>query len=213
MTGFNVTTIIRDQLEFVRSPATVLQRLANDPHAAAVGFRHILAIALLYEIAILLWSLGAEGVTLPAFLKIPEEQYYFYELIFLIPVFLVYWLLAAGIAYLTSKALGGRGAYDALLGGFGLTMAVSAYFTLIPDYVQGVLWTTGWLPFAAYQAITGQGVLLVIVWAYMLAYVLAHLLFYSLTVRHTQGLDTGRSIFVAAISFLGSFAVWITFVR
>jgi len=115
--------IIQDQLDFIRSPRTTLQRLPSDPSAAFIGFRNVLAIAVLNEIAILLWALGADGVTLPAFLKIPEEQYYFIELIFLIPLFQVTWLLASAIAYLLSKALGGTGSFDALLDGFGLAMA------------------------------------------------------------------------------------------
>jgi hypothetical protein len=204
---------IQDQIEFLRSPKSVLIRLAGNPRAAFVGLKQVLVVAVLYEIAILLWALGADTVTLPVFLKIPEEQYYFYELAFLIPLFLVTWLLASAIAYLMSKLMGGSGRFDAILGGFGLTMAVSAYFTLIPDYIQGILWTTGWVPFAEYQELTGRGILLIIVWLYMLAYTLAHLLLYAITVQHTQGLGRARSALVAIVAFFGSFAVWITFVR
>lgn len=125
--------IIKDQLNFIRSPNAVLQRLAGDPNAAQVGFKNILGIALLYEFAILLWAFGAEGITLPSFLRLPEDQYYFYELIFLIPLFICTWLLASGIANLTSKLLGGKGNFVTVLGGFGLSIAVSSYFTLIPD--------------------------------------------------------------------------------
>ncbi len=74
-------TIIRDQFNFVKSPSAFVKRLTADPRAMLIGFRNVLAIAILYEIAILLWALGSEGVTLPPFLRIPEEQYYFYELI------------------------------------------------------------------------------------------------------------------------------------
>jgi hypothetical protein len=208
-----MAAIFREQLDYLRTPVEYVQRLASDPHAALVGLRHVLAIAVLYELAILLWAFGADGVTLPPFLRIPEQQYYFVELIFLIPLFILTWLLAAGIAYLLSKALGGNGSFDALLGGFGLAMAVSAYFTLIPDYLQGILWTTGWVPFAEYQEITGRGVLLLIVWVYMLAYVLSHVILYALTVRHTQGLSRSRAVVVGLMAFLGSFAVWITYAR
>ena len=206
-------TIVRDQLEFVRSPKRFATNLATDPKAIQIGFRNVLAVAILYEGAILLWALGADGVTLPAFLRIPEQQYYLYELVFLIPLFFLTWLLAASIAYVASKALGGHGSFDPLLGGFGLAMAISAYFTLIPDYIQGILWTTGWVPFREYQELTGSGVLQAIVWAYMLAYTLSHLILYAITVRQTQILSTSRSAVVALVSFLGSFAVWITFVR
>jgi hypothetical protein len=178
-----------------------------------IGFRNAITIAILYEGAILLWAFGAEDVTLPAFLKIPEQQYYFYELIFLIPIFIVTWLLASGIAYTLARALGGSGSYNALLGGVGLTMAVSAYFTLIPDYIQGILWTTGLVPFYEYLKITGEGFLLIIVWAYMLMYTLSHIVLYSMTVHYTQSLGKLRSFIVGIVSFIGSFAVWITFVR
>ncbi len=206
-------TIFKDQLSFIRSPSLYLKRLAVDPQAMVIGFRNAITIAILYEGAILLWAFGAEDVTLPAFLKIPEQQYYFYELIFLIPIFIVTWLLASGIAYTLARALGGSGSYNALLGGVGLTMAVSAYFTLIPDYIQGILWTTGLVPFYEYLKITGEGFLLIIVWAYMLMYTLSHIVLYSMTVHYTQSLGKLRSFIVGIVSFIGSFAVWITFVR
>jgi hypothetical protein len=206
-------TIVKDQANFLRSPGRFIARLSTDSRAALIGFRNVLAIAFLYEGAILLWALGADRVTMPSFLRIDEQLYYFYELIFLIPLFIVTWLLASSIAYVLSKALGGRGSFDAMLGGYGLSMAISAYFTLIPDYIQGLLWTTGWVPFDEYQEITGQGALLVIVWSYMLAYTLAHIFLYSITIHKTQSLDGIRSALVGFVSFLGSFAIWITFVR
>ena len=206
-------TLVKDQVDFIGSPARVTRRLMTDPRAAFVGFRNVLAIAFLYEGAILLWAFGADGVTLPPFLRIPEQQYYYYELAFLVPLFLFTWLLASSIAYVMSKTLGGKGSFDPLLGGFGLTMAVSAYFTLIPDYIQGILWSTGWLPFSRYQELTGSGILLAVVWAYMLAYTLSHLILYAITVHRTQSLGKLRSSVVSLVSFIGSFAVWITFAR
>jgi hypothetical protein len=205
--------IIREQIVFIRSPKLFLQNLERHPRAAFVGLKHVVVISVLYEIAILLWAFGADTVTMPVFLKIPEMYYYFYELIFLIPVFIFTWLLAAAVAYILSKAFGGVGTYDSLLCGFGLAMAVSAYFTLIPDYVQGVLWTTGWVPFDVYQELTGKGPLLFIVWAYMAAYTLAHLYFYTVTIHRTQKLPVTWSIMTALISYFCSFTVWITYMR
>jgi hypothetical protein len=206
-------TIIRDQLSLIRSPSAYARQLTTDPRALLTGFRNVLAIAVLYEIAILLWALGSDGVTLPPFLRIPEAQYYFYELIFLIPMFIVTWLLASGIAYVMSRALGGSGPFDAILGGFGVSMAVSFYFSLIPDYIQGILWTTGVIPFHQYLESTSRGIPSIIVSAYLLAWLLAHLIFYSITIHYTQRLGRSRSTLVGSVSFLGSFAVWITIVR
>lgn len=135
--------VLKEELQLVCSPRTTMTELASNPRAAFVGFKHILILAVLYELAFVLWALGDATVTMPAFLKIPEDEYYYYELIFAIPVFLIVWILAGGIAYVLSKALGGSGSYDAILGGFGIAALISAYFTLIPDFIQGTLWTTG----------------------------------------------------------------------
>ena len=187
--------------------------LANNPRAAFVGFKHVFILAVLYELAFVLWALGDATVTMPAFLKIPEDRYYYYELIFAIPVFFIVWLLAGGIAYLLSKALGGSGSYDTILGGFGIAGLISAYFTLIPDFIQGALWTTGWVPFDEYQAATSRGPLLVLVWAYILAYNVSHLVLYTVTIRFSQDLGTLKSAFVATISYFGSVSIFITFIR
>ena len=90
--------ILKEQLELIRSPKTTITRLTSNPRAVFVGFKHIFILAVLYELAFLLWALGGATVTMPGFLKIPEDRYYFYELIFAIPVFFVVWIVAGGAA-------------------------------------------------------------------------------------------------------------------
>lgn len=210
---FSQVTMIHDQLRFARSPRIAIAQLAGDPRAALIGFRHVLYLAALWEIAVLLWAMGGATVTMPAFLKLPDDQYYFYELIFLIPMFLLCWMLASGIAYVLSKAFGGRGSFDTLLGGFGMTAAVSGYFALIPDYIQGILWTTGWLPFAEYQELTSRGFPAVLVWSYLLAYNIAYLVLYSATIHHSQNLSKSKSAIVATIAYAVSAFFFLVIVR
>jgi hypothetical protein len=206
-------SILREQILLIRSPKTAIQNLAIDSDAAFVGFKHVLLLAVLYELVILLWAAGGATPTIPAFLRIPDELYYYYELIFMIPIIIVAWLVAGGLAYVLSKGLGGNGSYDTILGGFGIATLFSSYFTLIPDFVQGVLWTTGWMPFAEYQDATSRGPLLVTVWGYILAYNVSHLILYTATIRFSQNLGTLKSAFVATISFFASAGIFITIVR
>ncbi|MHC4180912.1 MAG: hypothetical protein ACYSWU_25730 [Planctomycetota bacterium] len=210
---FKEMAIIQQQMQFIRSPRIAIAQLASDPAAAFVGFRHVLFLALLWEFALVLWILGGATVTMPAFLKIPDEQYYFYQLIFFVPMFLVTWLLAGGVAYVLAKAFGGTGSYDTILGGFGMTAAVSGYFVLIPDYVQGLLWTTGWVPFTEYQELTGQGFLAVLVWSYIIAYSIAYLLLYSTTIHYSQNLSKSKSVIVAIIAYFVSAVFFIIICR
>lgn len=205
--------IFKEQLQLVCSPKTAVTELASNPRAAFVGFKHIILLAVLYELAFALWALGDATVTMPAFLKIPEDRYYYYELIFAIPVFLIVWIVACGTAYLLSKAIGGNGSYDSILGGFGIAALISTYFTLIPDFIQGVLWTSGWVPFAEYQEATSRGPLLVLVWGYIVAYNVSHLVLYTVTIRYSQNLGIMKSALVAMISYFASIGIFITFIR
>lgn len=208
-----IGTLLRTQLQFIRSPKTAIERLENDPHAAFVGFRQVLYLAVLWEVAILLWALGGATVTMPAFLKIPEDRYYFYQLIFFIPMFFVAWLLAGSVAYVLSKALGGRGSFDTVLGGFGIAAPISGYFALIPDLVQGILWSTNLVPFSEYQELTSRGLLAVLVWGYMLAYVIAYLYFYSATIRHSHKLSTLKAFIAAFAAYTVSAGIFIVIAR
>lgn len=206
-------SVLKEQLQLVCSPRAAITELASNPRAAFVGFKHILILAVLYEFVFVLWALGDATVTMPAFLKIPEDRYYFYELIFAIPVFFIVWIVAGGTAYLLSKAIGGNGSHDTMLGGFGIAALISAYFALIPDFIQGALWTTGWVPFAEYQEATSRGPLLVLVWGYIVAYNVSHLVLYTVTIRYSQNLGILKSAIVAIISYITSIGIFITFIR
>ena len=205
--------VLQEQLQFVRSPKAVITRLATDSNAMSTGLKHVLLLAVLYELAILLWAVGGATPTLPAFVSIPDDRYYYYQLIFMMPMIVTAWLVAAGVAYVLARLLGGNGSYDAILGGFGIATLFSSYFTLIPDFVQGVLWTRGWVPFSEYQDATSRGPLLAVVWSYMLAYNVSHLILYAATLRFSQNLGTLKSAFVATISFFVSVGLFITIVR
>lgn len=205
--------IIEEQFRFVRSPKSALAELAEDPRAIAIGFRHVLWLAVLWECAVLLWAVGGATPTMPAFLKIPDDQYYFSQLIFMIPMFVIVWLLASSIAYVLSNALGGDGSYDAILGGFGIAAPVSGYFALIPDFIQGALWTTGWVSFAEYQRVTTQWPLVLLVIAYLAAYVGMYIYLYAATIYYSRGLSKPRSVVVALVSFFTSAGLFVTVVR
>lgn len=206
-------SFFKNQIQLIRSPRTYLKGLLNNPNQVKFGFKYVLFGAILYGGAFVLWAFGADTVTFPAFLKIPEDTYYFYELIFLIPVFIITWLLASAIAYLLVKSFGGKGSFDVILAGFGISISISIYPTLIPDYIQGVLWVTGIVPFEEYMQITSEGIWPIIVWTYMLAYSFMHIFFYSMTIFLTQGISKINAIIIGTISYFLSFAVWITYIR
>jgi len=206
-------SFIRYQLDLVRSPKETIERLTREPGSALVGFKNILLAACLYDFSMVLWWMGNAKVTAPPFLRIPSEQYYFYEIFFFIPVFIAAWLLAAGIIYLLAKASGSTGSYDALLGCLGVAVAVCAYITLIPDLFQGFLFSTGLVPQDQYVAVTGRGFPLVVVLAYMLGYLVSNIISFAAITHYTQGLSKFRSAVWGLLGFAGFFALFFTYIR
>lgn len=211
--AYRKMTFINEQLRFVRSLRIVIASLADNPRAAFVGFAHILFLVVLWEIAVLLWAPGGATVTMPAFLKIPVEQYYFYQLILLIPMFVVTRVLASGTAYVFSRAFGGNGFFDAILGGFGVTAPFAGYFALVPDYVQGILRTIGWLPLTDYRELTSNAFPTVLVWSYLLACNFVYLLLYSMTIHLSQNLSRTNSVLVGATACIVSSFFFVVIVR
>lgn len=206
-------SFVRYQVGFIRSPMETIARVSARSDSALIGFKNILLAACLYEVAILLWLVGGARVTAPAFLRIPDEHYYSYEVIFFIPVFVGAWLMAAGIIYLLSKVLGSSGGFDSLLGSLGIAIAVCAYFTLLPDLIQGVLFSTRWIPQEQYLALTGRGVWVVVVWVYLTGYLFSNIAAFILSTYCTQALSKSKSILLGVLGFAGYFAMIFTFIR
>jgi len=197
-------SFIRYQIRFVRSPRKAIDLLREQSDAVLIGFRNVLLAACLYEVVIVLWLIGDAQVTAPPFLRIPDERYYSYEVIFLIPIFIVAWLVGAGIIYMFTRILGAAGDFDSLLGSLGTNVAVCAYFTLIPDLVQGVLFSTGWMRQDQYLTTTGRGVWAVVVGAYLLGYLASNITGFVLSTYYTQGLSKLQSTLLGLTGFAGT---------
>lgn len=204
---------LKYQWYFIQSPAKAIAALAAEDSPLSIGFKNILLTACLYDLAILLWLIGDAGVIAPPFLAIPAEQYYVYEVFFFIPVFIATWLLGAGIIYLVAVLLGKAGRFDVLLASLGVGISVCAYFTMIPDLIQGVLFSTGMVSQAVYLEKTGQGILMVIVWAYLLGYLGTNIASFAASARHVMGLPCWKAVLVGLAGFLGYFALFFTVIR
>jgi hypothetical protein len=110
----------------------------------------MLALAGGYTLAVsLLAQQGATPVPSP-FLRIPDETYYWWSMVFIGPVLLAGWLLAAAMVQLWGRTVGGIGAFEDLASVLGLVIAGASLATLLPDLVMGTLgiyggtWTTTW---------------------------------------------------------------------
>lgn len=90
-------------------PRATLRAMLEDPRRLALGFGGLLALTAVYVITL---SVAIAKDLAPhemLILRIPAEQYYFYERLFLLPVAIDGTILAAGATRLTAKLCNGPG--------------------------------------------------------------------------------------------------------
>jgi hypothetical protein len=128
-----VTRLLKYLVIPVYRPNKRIGQLINDSDRLAYGIIALLMIGLLYTFTILIGYINGFGAAFPPVLNIPAEEYYFWEIFFAMPVFILAVILYAGTARLVASALGGKGSFEA-------HFAVLSVAILIPTLL------TMWLP-------------------------------------------------------------------
>jgi hypothetical protein len=92
-------------------------------------------------------ALAVSGALLmvPAWLKLSSENYYFWEIFFAVPVFVLDWILAAGLALWLSRAgkKKGSGTFEDTLSTLGFAMAIPLFIAWIPQAAGAILLLIG----------------------------------------------------------------------
>jgi len=113
-------------------PRRAFQRLGGERRRFAKGFRVMLLVGILYTLSVI--GLAASGAMLPApaFLPLDPHNYYFYEIFFTLPAFVVAWLTASGAGTLVSLVMGGRGPFKAAAAPWAFAFAAPAFMMWLP---------------------------------------------------------------------------------
>jgi hypothetical protein len=199
---------------FVRHPARACAQLLNDPARVRHGFYAVLTVALGYVVTVagIAWSGGTPS---PPWIAIPPAEYFKWEVLFVAPVTVLCWVLAGGVMHLLSKLFGGRGSYDDTLALLGFAIAFATFISLIPDAIRALLTSLGVMDRAAWEKAvsepsTGDFVFL---WAYMIAYVLALLCVFPVSVAWSQRLRRWPAIVVGIAGAVLYQGVYFIFIR
>jgi hypothetical protein len=123
-------------------PRRTFRALSSGPRPLAAGIKAVLTAGCLYALAAAGLAVAGALVTAPPVLKVDPENYYFWEMIFALPVFAAAWL-TAGIIGGLAGARGGRGVFKGFLGSLGLALAVPSLLAWIPQAVLAVLLLLG----------------------------------------------------------------------
>lgn len=169
------------------TPRRLFHRLAANA-SAWFGAAAVLVAGVLW--ALLCLALAAAGLAPSVTLvPIPAEHYYLAQAVFVVPLLLLQWALASGVAMGVGRAWGGRGGWSGTASTWGFAMAgpLVALF-LLPDLlVYGFM---GFRALGALVRVTGPLTLVVIV-------ALA-----TVAVRTVHGLSGPKSFVVAVVALV-----------
>jgi hypothetical protein len=116
-------------------PRRTFERLQTEPKTFAKGLRVMILIGFFYTLTAM--ALAAAGALLPApaFLPLASPNYYFYEIFFAAPTFILAWILSAGAASLFSLAVGGKGPFKGTASALAYAFALPAFLMWLPQSV------------------------------------------------------------------------------
>ncbi len=200
--------------QFHRRPKRIWARLLAHPHRLRYALLAVFGVGLGYGIV----EAGiavAGGTPSPPWLAIPAAEYFKWEALFSAPVTLLCWILAAGVMHLLARLFGGRGTFDDTLVLLGFAVAAATLIALIPDSITVALMVAGVMSRPAWeQAISQAGTPdWLLLWAYMLAYLIALLCLFPAVVAAAEGLRRWRAVIVGVMGAVVYQGIYFIFIR
>jgi hypothetical protein len=193
----------------IAKPQETFTALLEDPKRHS----HVLWLLVLllgpWAIAVATWVYLKAVPWVPTFVKVPDESYYFWELILGLPLFLLPMIMVAGTIHLLSRIYTQERTFEDLLPPFLFALNVPFFLFCIHDLAYALLCLAGvWTPEQFRSLITQPGIMMYInvivgvgafVWTIPLM---------AMVVRACYALSSGRSLFVSILS-VPIFHAWV----
>ena len=197
------------------APRKSFAKLMQDSRRLRLGFEAVLFVALGYTVALILIASSPGRISkIAAWVTIPLEHYFFWEVFFIGAVTFGCWILASGVVYLLSRLVSGKGSYDDTLALLGFAVAVPTTFAFLHDSVTGFMTATGMMSAAAWErSITTPGVGLVLFWAYMVIYLLGLLVLFPLATAAAQKLRGWHTLWLGWVGVAVYQGIYFIFIR
>ncbi|UCB45579.1 MAG: YIP1 family protein [Spirochaetota bacterium] len=139
--------IIHYFIRFIINPFKATEEIKEDEKGIWSGFWFIFAFSVGYSITVLVAYLQGHQPASNPLMIIPLEKWYLVQTFTTIPVSYAGFLAYAGLAYLVSKAMGGKGSFDA-------TFASQSYTMYIPSLILHWVPETFYFPFLVANGVT-----------------------------------------------------------
>jgi hypothetical protein len=198
----------------VIKPNVTFNWLASDSKKLTQSFRAILLIGALYTLTVIGLAVIGADISSPAWMSIPADEYYFWEIFLAMPVVVLGWIMAAGVAQLLSKLFGGSGNFEATLAVLGFAVTVPMFVTWIPETVGTILMVTGVMTQTDWLEMTSKpGFWQVFGLAYQLVAVAWCAFLFPVAIAQSQRLRWWRAIIVGVATLAVFGLAMFTFIR
>jgi hypothetical protein len=128
----------------------------------------------------------------PVFFRLPEDNYYFWQMIFILPGFLLGWLLASGLISLFGKK-GHRMSFEKAAGLSGPALALPVCLVWVPQAVQTVLMLLGMSQDEYVEILSSPGLWQVLYLGFQIIAAAWGVFLFALAARHSQSIGRGRA--------------------
>jgi len=191
-------------------PASTVATLKQDPSFFGYGIGAWLLMGLMYTVTVLIGYLNGFGAVVKPWIPIPAEDYYFWQTFFVIPVFFVVFVVAAGVMQLLARLMGGTGMFED-------TFAVVALGSILPTFLFMWLPETLLMVFApGIRAGQLGGFAFMPPWADAVRQLIVPvwtIAVYVLALARLQSLSIARTVIVVILGMVPAVMVTLVFVR
>jgi hypothetical protein len=198
----------------VIKPRDTFTHLLADPRQLVYGGKAVLLIGVLYTLTVIGLAIARVPIAVEPWIAIPAEEYYFWEIFFGMPVFIMGWILAAGLVQLLSKWFKGSGTFEGVFAVLGFAMTVPMFVTWIVETLLTVLILIGVMSHTQWVEITARpGFWQVFGIGYQLVALAWYLVLAPIAVAVTQKLRWWQATIVGTLTVVIVGFVMVIFIR
>jgi hypothetical protein len=201
-------------VRLVRHPRRAWAELLEEPARLRYGFMAVLLVGVGYAATVGCIALS-DGTPSTPWLAIPRDQYFWWEALFIAPVTLLCWVLAAGVVHLLSRRFHGGGTFEDTLALLGFAIALPTLISLVPDLARGALTVAGVMDRQDWEAaVATPGTAdWLFLWSYMSAYMVGLLVLFPIAIATAHRLHRGAAVMVGVAGAVLYQGVYLIFIR
>ena len=188
--------------------------LLSEPRRMALAFGSVLLMGVLYTLTAAGNAAAGAQPLMPPLVAIPSESYYSWEILFMIPVYIAGWILAAGIAQALGKLFGGSGDFEETLSVFGFALNIPWYITWMADSVVALLYLSGSMTQAEWKTLVEKpGLWQIVTYSYPLLSLVWLFVLVATAISVVHGLRRWQTLLTTTVTVIALQIVMLIFIR